>query len=149
MCTVYLFSHFQVMAVFRDVCRFWRVQNKCPNKMRRSQSDREPTSPDSVPLLYSPSSIVPFKCGRRWTEMELDEEDENGADSKESIISSSPSEATPFRERASTDGNLFQRPWRWRYAPSSASTSGSQTFYPPAKTERRMSISMRGSNASY
>lgn len=138
------------MSVFRDVCRFWRVQNKCPNKMRRCASDREPTSPDSVPLLYSPSSMMPFttRSGRRWTEMELDEEDENEADSKESI-SSSPSESTPFRERASTDGNLFQRPWRWRYAPSSASTSGSQTFYPPAKTERRMSISMRGSNASY
>lgn len=138
------------MAVFRDVCRFWRVQNKCPSKMRRSTSEREPASPDTVPLLYSPSTVIPFtaRSGRRWTEMELDEEDENELDSKESVASS-PSEPTPFRERASTDGNLFQRPWRWRYAPSSASTSGSQTFYPPAKTERRMSISMRGSNASY
>lgn len=80
--------------------------------------------------------------------MELGEEDENETDGKGSI-SSSPSESTPFRERASTDGNLFQRPWRWRYSPSSASTSATQTFYPPAKTERRMSISMRGSNASY
>lgn len=139
------------MAVFRDVCRFWRVQNKCPSKLRRSSSDKEPPSPDSVPLLYSPSSLVPFtvKSSRRCTEMELEEEDENETDTKDSI-SSSPSESTPFRERASTDGNLFQRPWRWRYAPSSsASASGSQTFYPQAKAERRMSISMRGSNASY
>lgn len=145
------------MAVFRDVCRFWRVQNKCPSKMRRSASDKEPASPDSVPFLYSPSSVIPFSTSgkqnaRRWTDMELGEEDENGEEdgaSKESV-SSSPSEPTPFRERASTDGNLFQRPWRWRYGPSSsASATGSQTFYPPAKTERRMSISMRGSNASY
>lgn len=138
------------MAVFHDVCRFWRVQNKCPSKLRRSSSDKEPPSPDSAPLLFSPSSLVPFtgKSTRRYTDMELEEEDENGADSKDSIFSS-PSESTPFRERASTDGNLFQRPWRWRYAPFSASASGSQTFFPPAKTERRMSISMRGSNASY
>lgn len=140
------------MAVFRDVCRFWRVQNKCPSKLRRSFSDKEPTSPDAVPLLYSPSALVPFaaKSSRRCTEMELEEEDENGADANKDSISSSPSESTPFRERASTDGNLFQRPWRWRYGPSSsASSSGLQTFYPPAKAERRMSISMRGSNASY
>lgn len=140
------------MAVFRDVCRFWRVQNKCPSKLRRSSSDKEPISPDSssVPLLQSPTSLLPFTAmspHRRWTEMELDEEEETEMD--KGSISSSPSGSTPFRERASTDGNLFQRPWRWRYAPSSASASGSQTFYPPAKAERRMSISMRGSKASY
>lgn len=141
------------MAVFRDVCRFWRVQNKCPSKLRRSSSDKEPASPDTVPLLYSPNALVPFtgKSSRRCTAMELEEEDENEADGNKDSISSSPSESTPFRERASTDGNLFQRPWRWRYAPSSSasSASGSQAFFPSARAERRMSISMRGSNASY
>lgn len=133
------------------MCRFWRVQNKCPSKLRRA-SDKEPLSPDAA--LVSPSSLLPSSrppllTARRWTEVELEEEDENEADSKEST-SSSPGEATPFRERASTDGNLFQRPWRWRYSPATPSSSqSSQSFYPSVRNERRMSISMRGNNASY
>lgn len=138
--------------MFRDVCRFWRVQSKCPNKLRRSTSDKEPISPDTVPMqcstVISPSGLAPSlnrattTIGRRWTEIEVEEEDET--DNKDS-----PGESAPFRERASTDGNLFQRPWRWRYSPAPSSANSSQGFYPAARTERRMSISMRGNNASY
>lgn len=141
-------------SVFRDVCRFWRVQSKNPNKLRRSGSDKEPVSPDTVRLLcsatVSPGSLLPTSCrptgilGRRWTEVELDEEEEN--EHKESD-NSSPQDV-PFRGRASTDGHLLQRTWKWRYPPPTTSTS-QQCFYPTARADRRMSISMRGSNASY
>ncbi|KAJ3666464.1 hypothetical protein Zmor_001905 [Zophobas morio] len=145
----------QVWSVFRDVCRFWRVQNKNP-KIRRSGSEKEPTSPDTVRLLcsatVSPSSLIPscrptVMFSRRWTEVELEEEEEE-TESKESNASS-PSDSVPFRERASTDGHLQQRPWRWRYPPIAAASSAGSQDLPSAKAERRMSISMRGNNASY
>ncbi|RZB40314.1 ras-like protein 3, partial [Asbolus verrucosus] len=146
----------QVWSVFRDVCRFWRVQNKNPSRLRRSGSEKEPMSPDSIRLLcsaaVSPSNLLP-NCrstgifSRRWTEVELEEEKEEN-ESKESSASS-PSDSVPFRERASTDGHLQQRPWRWRYPPvSSTNSSENQEFY-SSRAERRMSISMRGNNASY
>lgn len=153
---LFTFTFLQVWAVFRDVCRFWRVQNKCPSKLRRSGSDREPISPDTIRLLcsatISPSSLIPSSCsgrptgilGRRWTEVELEEENEN--ECKDGEVTS-PSEI-PFRGRASTDGHLLQRTWKWRYPPPVASSS-QQTFYPSARADRRMSISMRGNNASY
>ncbi|XP_017774161.1 PREDICTED: ras-related and estrogen-regulated growth inhibitor [Nicrophorus vespilloides] len=140
----------QVWSVFRDVCRFWRVQSKCPSKLKRSGSEKEPVSPDTVRLLcsatVSPGSLIPASCrplGRRWTEVEAEEEDESSKGSN----ASSPGEA-PFRGRASTDGNLLQKTWKWRYAPSSSSTPQASSYY-PSKSERRMSISMRGNNASY
>ena len=138
--------------MFRDVCRFWRVQNKNPSKLRRNGNDKEPTSPDTARTFcstsLSPISLLPSACrssgllNRRWTEVEVEEEGEteNGSGS----AASSPSEA-PFRERASTDGNLLQKPWRWRYPPPSSG----QSYYPTARADRRMSISMRGNNASY
>lgn len=55
----------------------------------------------------------------------------------------SSSTDTPFRGRASTDGTILTRPRRWRYPPP-----GSIATH-PSRVERRMSISMRGSNASY
>nr|XP_022909403.1 ras-related and estrogen-regulated growth inhibitor-like [Onthophagus taurus] len=137
----------QVFAVFRDVCRFWRVQNKNPLKLKRSGSDnKDPISPDTIRLLCSatvspsgffPSPSKPGLLNRRWTEVEVEEND-----TKDSGLS--PSEAL-FRERASTDGHL-QKTWRWRYPPPSTSQQG---FYPTARADRRMSISMRGDNASY
>ncbi|GJQ73904.1 hypothetical protein Trydic_g18838 [Trypoxylus dichotomus] len=142
----------QVWSVFRDVCRFWRVHSKNPTKLKRSSSDREQVSPDTVRLLcsatVSPGSLLPSSCrstgllNRRWTEVELEEEDET--DTSKDSTSSSPSDA-PFRERASTDGHLLQKPWRWRYPPPNI---GHQVYYPTARADRRMSISMRGSNAS-
>lgn len=151
LCHNYL--HFKVWAVFRDVCRFWRVQSKCPSILRRSGSEREAVSPDTVRMLCSAAvspGLIPTSCrpsgilGRRWTEVELEEEDES--ESKESNASS-PSDV-PFRGRASTDGHLLQRPWRWRYPPP-PSGSGQQGFYSTTRADRRMSISMRGNNASY
>lgn len=139
--------------MFRDVCRFWRLQSKCPSKLRRSGSDREPASPDLVRFFCSSpvssvgslmpgsrtSSIIP--SGRRWTDVE----EETDSDRKDSS-SSSPSESlVPFRERASTDGNLLHRPWKWRYPPPTAE-SNPEMYH--SRASRRMSISMKGSNAS-
>ncbi|CAG9766807.1 unnamed protein product [Ceutorhynchus assimilis] len=141
----------QVWNVFRDTCRFWRVLSKNP-KVRRSASDKEAESPaDSTRLLcsnaVSPSSLGNSQTtgilGRRWTDEELEEENES---EPRGSTTSSSSESTPFRERASTDGHLQQKPWRWRYRPGSSNSTDTPAFF---KTDRRMSISMRGSNASY
>ncbi|XP_050293988.1 ras-related and estrogen-regulated growth inhibitor isoform X2 [Anthonomus grandis grandis] len=146
----------QVWNVFRDTCRFWRVLSKNPSKIRRSGSDKDPESPDNSARLLcsnpiSPSTLLPSNncrpaglLGRRWTEGELEEKNES--ESKESNTSS-PIESTPFRERACTDSHL-QRPWRWRYRPGSSGNSieNNTSFF---RTNRRMSISMRGNNASY
>lgn len=85
-----------------------------------------------------------LNSGRRWTEVELEEEDES--ESKESNAST-PSE--PFRGRACTDGHIQQKPWRWRYPPPSSSNSQDPLFFSTTRADRRMSISMRGNNASY
>lgn len=145
----------KVWNVFSDVCRFWRVHNKNPLKLRKNITEKEVVSPlDNVRLFCSastsPSSIIP-SCksiglfSRRWTEEELEEGDEDN-ERKQSNTSSS-SETTPFRERASTDGHLQHKPWRWRHPPIPSSTSGQD--FPSVRNERRMSISMRGNNASY
>ncbi|KAK9871284.1 hypothetical protein WA026_011554 [Henosepilachna vigintioctopunctata] len=150
----------QVWSVFRDICRFWRVHNKNPIRLRRSGSEKDQNSPDKTrhfPHVVSPSGILPNFCrggilGRRWTEGELEEQDESveNADS----IAMSPPESAPFRERACTDGNLHLgrcKPWKWRYPPtthSNSSSSSSGELY-SSRNDRRMSISMRGNNASY
>ncbi|XP_072394995.1 ras-related and estrogen-regulated growth inhibitor [Diabrotica undecimpunctata] len=144
----------QVWDVFRDVCRFWRVHSKNPSKLRRSASEKDPISPDTIRLLcsaaVSPSSLIPYGCrtsgtiSRRWTEDELVEQDES--ETNDSATSSPPEPTTPFRERASTDGHIHQKPWRWRYPPPSLSTDLSGFT---SRASRRMSISMKGNNASY
>lgn len=48
----------------------------------------------------------------------------------------------PFRERASTDGRIISRPRRWQYPPPGSAHTN------PMRIERRMSISMRGSNGN-
>ncbi|XP_066251075.1 ras-related and estrogen-regulated growth inhibitor isoform X1 [Euwallacea similis] len=145
----------QVWNVFRDTCRFWRVLNKNPSKLKRCGSDKDPESPDCARLScsnsVSPSSLVPCSCrptgmlGRRWTEVDFEEEEED-MEFKDSNISS-PSEGQPFRARASTDGHLQHKPWKWRYRPRSSGNS-TETI-PFFNADRRMSISMRGNNASY
>ncbi|XP_034250437.1 ras-related and estrogen-regulated growth inhibitor-like protein [Thrips palmi] len=170
----------QVWAVFRDVCHFWKVHNKCP-KLKRSSSDSRyeslasMASPESssvrsfggsingstTGLLSSRTSITnPFSSlGRRWTEVELDEEDEleEGITDRKSSAGETPAETTlpPFRARASTDGHLLSRPRRWRYPPPSLSSQtsnhggSSSSSSGGSCADRRMSISMRGNNASY
>ncbi|KAK4881460.1 hypothetical protein RN001_004779 [Aquatica leii] len=143
----------QVFAVFRDVCRFWRMQSKCPNKLKRSGSEKEAVSPDTVRFIcsstISPVNTTPLNTkinmNRRWTDIDLEEDAES--ESSKASTSSSPSESiVPFRERASTDGHLIQKPWRWRYPPPAAE-SNPEMFY--SRANRRMSISMKGNNASY
>lgn len=61
-------------------------------------------------------------------------------ESKTTTNSSTDVTNTPFRERASTDGTIFSRPRRW---------SPRAILPHPTQNDRRMSISMRGSNGSY
>ncbi|XP_071056258.1 ras-related and estrogen-regulated growth inhibitor-like [Onthophagus taurus] len=128
----------QVASVFRDVCGFWSVQNKNPSKLKQSGSNnKDPIAPDTIRLLCSatvsssgffPSPSKPSLLNRRWTKVEVEENN-----TKESGLS--PSEAL-FRELASTDRYL-PKTWRWRYPPPSTSQ---QEFYPIARADRRMSI---------
>lgn len=132
------YKQFQVWNVFRDTCRFWRVLSKNPTKLKRSGSDKEPDSPDCNRMAcsnaVSPSNLIPCSCrstgvlgefkaenpknfkkqsftlGRRWTEVEFEEEDED-SEFKES---SSLGDTQPFRARASTDGHLQHKTWKWR-----------------------------------
>lgn len=78
-----------------------------------------------------------FLIGHSWYEQSPEESDEQKEHETTKISK------IPFRERASTDGTIFSRPKRWKYP-----NPGSVTSH-PARTDRRMSISMRGSKASY
>ncbi|XP_054261750.1 ras-related and estrogen-regulated growth inhibitor [Macrosteles quadrilineatus] len=124
----------QVWTVFRDVCQFWKVHTKFP-KLKRSSSDIH--SPDAPPNGKPSLAMI---LGRRWTEVELDEEEETSPGSP-TPAPEVEAELPPFRGRASTDGHLLSRPRRWRYPPPATTPTSRQA-------DRRMSISMRGNNAS-
>lgn len=128
----------------------WHVFSKCP-KLKRSTSEVQ----RSAESIVSPESTIcsifdstmrvekrrSFLIGN-WTERSPDESDEgknpdSNSNCKSDVVSA------PFRERASTDGTIFSRPRRWHY-PARVSVVSH-----PSRIERRMSISMRGSNASY
>lgn len=70
----------------------------------------------------------------QWNERSPDDVDET------KTTNGTKTENVPFRERASTDGTIFSRPRRW---PPRVVLS-----HPPPN-DRRMSISLRGSNGSY
>ncbi|XP_055920994.1 ras-related and estrogen-regulated growth inhibitor isoform X2 [Eupeodes corollae] len=141
----------QVQSVFRDVCRFWRVLSKFP-KLKRSTSDVQNAtemvlSPDSGVAFY-PTSSCENNSRRSFFDNTCLEEhcDHNEFGDKagsSSLCSSRGEMETPFRSRASTDGTLLSRPRRWRYPPPGCDLPHSN------RVERRMSISARGSNASY
>lgn len=140
--SIYHFPLFhQVWSVFRDACRFWRVFTKFP-KLKRSTSDVQSghdliLSPDTICSLFDSSVRIEkrrsFLIGHTWNEQSPDEADEL----RDTDLPMTKNTKIPFRERASTDGTIFSRPNRWK--PVSH----------PARTDRRMSISMRGSKASY
>ncbi|KAG6458510.1 ras-related and estrogen-regulated growth inhibitor [Manduca sexta] len=130
----------QVWGVFCDARRFWRVSNK----WTRGRTEGEIHSIAlGRPLSRAASDATadfrtPF-C-RRWTEMELDEEDEVTFERSDSTSSSGQSECSEeFRARASTDSRLPPRPSRPRH-PRTV-----RTFAPPV---RRMSVAMKGNNTS-
>ncbi|CAK1578396.1 unnamed protein product [Parnassius mnemosyne] len=129
----------QVWGVFRDARRFWRVGSKW--SWGRAEAHVGYTAMDR-PLSRAASDsaqdhpTTPFS--RRWTEVELDEEEEVGVVRSDSNSSSGLSEcADEFRARASTDSRLPPRPSRPRH-PVPA-----RTTLPPV---RRMSVSMKGNN---
>lgn len=150
-------------SVFRDAYRFWRVLHKYP-KLKRSSSDVHDLH-NEVELILSPDSVhsycdCDFKSsqtrnniyflGRPYLPESLDdkESDDHAIEDKQCCSQSHTMipNGDPFRNRASTDGNLSRRPRKWKY-PSFSGTLVS----PPPRIERRMSISMRGTNtnASY
>ncbi|XP_063823389.1 ras-related and estrogen-regulated growth inhibitor [Ostrinia nubilalis] len=133
----------QVWSVFRDARRFWRVCNKWPRG--RTDADLHPTALGR-PLARAVSDTTPEPAAatapfcRRWTEVDLEEEDEVSVARSDSTSSSGKSEgAEEFRARASTDSRLPPRPSRPRHPPPGRSHA------PPV---RRMSVAMRGNNAS-
>ncbi|XP_045459619.1 ras-related and estrogen-regulated growth inhibitor [Melitaea cinxia] len=132
----------QVWSVFRDARRFWRVGSKWSRG--RVDTDVHPTAlgrPLSRAVSDSASETITNVNAtfcRRLTEVESEEE--VGIERSESTSSSGQSEDTDeFRARASTDSRLPPRPARARH-PAAAR--------PLASPVRRMSVSMRGNNAS-
>ncbi|KAH8392328.1 hypothetical protein KR215_006069 [Drosophila sulfurigaster] len=147
----------QVQNVFRDVFRFWRVFSKFP-KLKRSTSDVANaadgilTPPDSGSCsFYDTTSLAVTRRSFLLIGSACQEEGSVHGDHTEStddIASSSLGSSrsdidAPFRNRASTDGTLLSRPRRWRYPPPGCLLPHTN------RVERRMSISTRGSNASY
>ncbi|XP_075153938.1 ras-related and estrogen-regulated growth inhibitor isoform X2 [Haematobia irritans] len=139
----------QVQAVFRDVFRFWRVFSKIP-KLKRSTSDvqNDSLSPDSGCSFYDASSLANETRRSFLVIGSACLEENDHSESNDEIGSSSSNNChseleTPFRSRASTDGTLLSRPRRWRYPPPGCLLPHTN------RVERRMSISTRGSNASY
>ncbi|XP_068627982.1 ras-related and estrogen-regulated growth inhibitor [Battus philenor] len=131
----------QVWGVFRDARRFWRVGSK----WSRGRPDAHvQSSVMGRPLSRAASDCAPeappSPFSRRWTEVELEEEDEVGVVRSDSNSSSGLSEdAEEFRGRASTDSRLPPRPARSRHP------LPTRPAPPPV---RRMSVSMKGNNAS-
>lgn len=137
-----------MQSVFRDVFRFWRVFSKFP-KLKRSTSDvqNEALTPDSGCSFYDTSSLA-SETRRSFliigSALEENDHSESNDEIGSNSLNSSHSELeTPFRSRASTDGTLLSRPRRWRYPPPGCHMPHTN------RVERRMSISTRGSNASY
>jgi hypothetical protein len=97
---------------------------------------------------FSSSNFISFFTGRRWTEVELDEEEEEDTEEGKDNEPGSSESLPPFRGRASTDGNLLSRPRRWRYPPPAPSSQQQYQNSGCSRADRRMSISMRGNNAS-
>ncbi|XP_013175071.1 PREDICTED: ras-related and estrogen-regulated growth inhibitor [Papilio xuthus] len=130
----------QVWGVFRDARRFWRVGSK----WTRGRGDARVSAALARPLARAASDSAPEPptapfC-RRWTEVELEEEDEMGVVRSDSTSSSGLSEcAEEFRARASTDSRLPPRPARPRHPVPTR---------PMPPSVRRMSVSMKGNNAS-
>lgn len=141
----------QVLAVFRDVYRFYRVSTKFP-KLKRSSSDVQNgfyssiLSPDSICSLFDSAFRIEkrrsFLIGHVWNEPSPEENDEHRKENDS--LETTKNGKLPFRERASTDGTIFSRPKRWKYPTHGTSTTSHQVC-----GQRRMSISMRGSKASY
>lgn len=134
--------------------RFWRVFSKFP-KLKRSTSDVAHAAdgtltPDSGSCSFY--DATPLGVARRsFLVIGSACQEENSGDHTESTddiasnsLGSSRSDIdAPFRNRASTDGTLLSRPRRWRYPPPGCLLPHTN------RVERRMSISTRGSNASY
>ncbi|CAK1551826.1 unnamed protein product [Leptosia nina] len=129
----------QVYGVFRDARRFWRVGSKYSRG--RSESDIQ-TSALGRPLSRAASdttdssTVTATSLCRRWTEFDLEEEQQR--DIIRSDSTSSTEAIDEFRARASTDSRLPPRPTRSRHPPTR----------PLPIPVRRMSVAMRGNSSS-
>ncbi|CAH0397476.1 unnamed protein product [Chilo suppressalis] len=140
----------QVWSVFRDTRRFWRVSSKWTRGRADSSADVHPTALGR-PLSRAASDSTPEEgvtCNtagtpfcRRWTEVDLDEEEEEvSVGRSDSTSSSGRSEgAEEFRPRASTDSRLPPLPARLRHP---------HLARPHPTHLRRMSVAMKGNNGS-
>ncbi|KAJ8912296.1 hypothetical protein NQ315_017329 [Exocentrus adspersus] len=143
------------------VCRFGK--KRCTTKIYFIQVLRKTKKPNFYNIHVMQEQICQQLCtltsesvkedvkmlitecrARRWTDVEEEEEESESKGSS----ASSPCDSVPFRERASTDGHIQHKPWKWRYPPPSSNTSD-PTYYSAARADRRMSISMKGNNVSY
>lgn len=134
------FCNVQVRNVFEDICRYWRVFNKCP-KLKRSSSDVQNggffvISPDHGRFYFSNSFRREKRCSSDFKKSDGNFRPEDNKDLK----TTDPDQNEPFRSRASTDGTIIARPKRC--------TPPTICITYPMRTNRRMSISMRGSNSS-
>lgn len=134
----------QVWGVFRDTRRFWRFSNKWSRSRNEAEIHTSLVRPltgfseESTPDAVSSGTTAPLN--RRWTEVEIEEENEVSIARCDSTSSSGHSETgEEFRARASTDSRLPPRPARARHPDLS------RPFPPPV---RRMSVAMRGNNAT-
>jgi hypothetical protein len=140
----------EVLGVFRDVCRFWRVIARFP-KLRRSKSDSIRLSM-TLHSDVSPEEIISICCDMQQDEKRRsifmfgrshddDEEDIDEVGELDSFIN----HEKPFRSRAKTDGNLaMSRGKKWRLSTNSPSTTTLQSLPIYRVINRRNSISMRG-----
>ncbi|XP_037047591.1 ras-related and estrogen-regulated growth inhibitor isoform X2 [Bradysia coprophila] len=135
-------SYEEVCNVFEDVCRYWRIFNKCP-KLKRSRSDVQNggwfvTSPDHGRFYFSNS----FRREKRSSQSDNFKKSDEcfRSDDNKDMRPSESGQGEPFRSRACTDGTILARPKRC--------TTPSICITYPMRLNRRMSISLRGSNSS-
>lgn len=135
----------QVCTIFHDLWHHWKLHLKFP-KLRRSCSEMH--SPVSSPVyssgqnMLNRKSIASIMLGRRWTEVDS-EEDDNKRNNGQLEHRDSEGSLIPFRNRASTDSQVSQQSKQtsdscWHVSPATSPTT--------KLADRRMSISMRGNN---
>ncbi|XKL61298.1 hypothetical protein PGB90_008355 [Kerria lacca] len=132
----------QVWAVFTDLWHFRKVHMKFP-KLRRSISEMQnPISysfHNTAQAVLNRKSIATSVLGRRWTEIELDEEDKE----EKTYFAEYENNLPPFRNRASTDSQISTK------ANSTSLWQISPITSPNSKlADRRMSFSMQGNDSS-
>lgn len=139
-----------MLSVFRDAYFFWRI-NKYP-KLKRSSSDTYDLK-NGLESMSSSENVHYYCCDcklqKSWKHSWIDEtKDHDGKELHQCLtkhLDSCKCKLGAFRNRASTDGNLEHRHFKWRcLIPAPRPLTSQQSC-----SERRMSISMRGNDGEY